>query len=224
MATLPARAGKLLARAGKLVSSCACCCRCNAVKMINSDTRWCCNPPNELYATVTFDSSKRTRQIPVGFGSSAYKIELELTFATFSYPVSLVRQQSYYGCEIWSSLASEWSSVPSISLTFSGNQFVSIASTFYHTNNGAKYKRTGSPVELQGEEFSDFYQGHSAVIAPPSASQGKLPCERLDSLGQVSLGSAQIVARTSSNFNNWTDSSLPGAWSQSFNATIAFSY
>jgi len=224
MATLPARAGKLLARAGKLVSSCACCCRCNAAKMINSDTRWCCNPPNELYATVTFDSSKRTRQIPVGFGSSAYKIELELTFATFSYPVSLVRQQSYYGCEIWSSLASEWSSVPSISLTFSGNQFVSIASTFYHTNNGAKYKRTGSPVELQGEEFSDFYQGHSAVIAPPSASQGKLPCERLDSLGQVSLGSAQIVARTSSNFNNWTDSSLPGAWSQSFNATIAFSY
>jgi hypothetical protein len=224
MATLPTRGGNLLARAGKLLSSCACCCRCNAANMVNSDTRWCCNPPSEIYATVTFDSSTRTRQIPVGFGGSAYQIDLQLTFATFSYPVTLVRQESFYGCEIWSSLASEWSSFPSLSLTMSQNQFVSLAATFYHSNNGAKYKRTGSPVELRGEEFSDFRQSYSAVINPPSAGAGKLPCERLDSLGQVSLGNAQIFARNSSNFNYWNDSLLPGSWSQSFNATIAFSY
>jgi hypothetical protein len=106
----------------------------------------------------------------------------------------------------------------------SQNQFVSLAATFYHSNNGAKYKRTGGDVELRGEEFSDFLQAYSAVISPPSSSQGKLPCERLDSLGQVSLGNSQIFARTSSNFNYWNDSLLPGSWSQSFNATIAFSY
>jgi hypothetical protein len=222
MATLRQQAGKLLVKAGKL--TCACCCRCNAALMVNRDTRWCCNPPDEIYATVTFDSSTRTRQITVGIGSSGYLIDLELSFQTFSYPVTLIRQQSFYGCEIWSSLAPEWTSIPLLTLTFTQNQFVSLAASLYHTNNGAKYKRTGSPEELRGEEFSDFVQSYSAVVEPPAADAGKLPCERIDYLGAVSLGNAQIFARTSSNFNYWNDSLLPQPWSSSFNATISFTY
>lgn len=210
MPTLPAKSGKLLARAGRILSLCKCCCPCKSP--------WCCNAPDEVFASLSLSGGKRTVQWDLGSGNTAQTVTLEFEIGSPSGTYTLNNSSGFLPCgtsyrniadPLFSAGVAGWPSVPVIWLgriQYSSVEFKVESNVYVYAASGkASYRRTGY---LPEEDLNKPVRiGFGASVPPQASEGGKYPCERWDAIGALqypTYGGGAVSAIGSDKFNYWS--------------------
>jgi hypothetical protein len=219
MATLPARAGKLLFKGSKLLSKCGCCCTCFAP--------WCCKPESELYVALKFTGGKRTISNSSGSGKTATTVTLDFTPEAISSTYTIMPSDTNPCATIWDNGVGEMFINPP-------GPYGSLPSAFFYLNpflqswvlrvtrgysSGSNYRRTGDPSEttvIVNELDQRFVMSWQASVPMPAASDGKYPCNLFSTLDEINMPGNVISGSRYFNYHN------TGSWDVPIGMTATF--
>jgi len=220
----------IIVKDGKLAENCGCCCGCLGP--------FCCNASDEMFATLSLDGSLRTWEYKVGNPDNPlYTINMELEFDSINrvYTLDNVSQSlpcgTAYENELHPSVSrnpQDWPTVPQIRLFTAVRQPQSIDTVAVNiqslqASGRASYRATGNiggPREILD---SPVILGFGSVVPAPVSAGSERPCQRWNSLGEISL--AGDVAGLDNDYFNFYQSfirrGLLHDWSTPLTATVA---
>lgn len=221
---------RLILKDGKIAENCACCCRCLSP--------FCCNASDEMFATISRDSSVHTWEWAPGDPSkSGYIVNMELELESISGTYTLDNVSQPLPCGIdyendftyrFGDLPQDWPTIPEIRLnTFIRSppqtSTVSIFFVSYQFAGKASYRVTGNiggpreilnlPVILSGGD----------IVSAPAALGDIRSCERWSSLGVIPL-SCRVQAYNNpyfSYYQSYIERGLLHDWSPPLTATVS---